>query len=351
MDLKQQGATSICLDLRDNPGGLLREAVNIVNLFVEKNQLVVTMRGRVAEWDKFYRTDQNPVDLQIPLVVMTSPWSASASEIVAGSLQDLDRAVIVGQRSYGKGLVQQTMGLIYGSLFKVTVAKYYTPSGRCVQSLDYSERNADGTVNRFSDSLIKQFKTKNGRIVWDGLGVIPDVEVAERIYSVLAETLMVKSHIFNYATNYALAHPTIAKSSEFRLSDKEYEEFVTWTKTQNYAYVTKEEADLDKLQKHSAKSGSWGILSAEHAALKKKIEESKQDDFTEFKFEIKVLLEAEIASRYYYQKGRVGASLKDDPDLKEALTIVKDTKKWKSILTTIVQKEKPKQRVMEEDGH
>ncbi len=351
MDLKQQGATSICLDLRDNPGGLLREAVNIVNLFVEKNQLVVTMRGRVAEWDKFYRTDQNPVDLQIPLVVMTSPWSASASEIVAGSLQDLDRAVIVGQRSYGKGLVQQTMGLIYGSLFKVTVAKYYTPSGRCVQSLDYSERNADGTVNRFSDSLIKQFKTKNGRIVWDGLGVIPDVEVAERSYSVLAETLMVKSHIFNYATNYALAHPTIAKSSEFRLSDKEYEEFVTWTKTQNYAYVTKEEADLDKLQKHSAKSGSWGILSAEHAALKKKIEESKQDDFTEFKFEIKVLLEAEIASRYYYQKGRVGASLKDDPDLKEALTIVKDTKKWKSILTTIVQKEKPKQRVMEEDGH
>lgn len=351
MDLKQQGATSICLDLRDNPGGLLREAVNIVNLFVEKNQLVVTMRGRVAEWDKFYRTDQNPVDLQIPLVVMTSPWSASASEIVAGSLQDLDRAVIVGQRSYGKGLVQQTMGLIYGSLFKVTVAKYYTPSGRCVQSLDYSERNADGTVNRFSDSLIKQFKTKNGRIVWDGLGVIPDVEVAERSYSVLAETLMVKSHIFNYATNYALAHPTIAKSSEFRLSDKEYEEFVTWTKTQNYAYVTKEEADLDKLQKHSAKSGSWGILSAEHAALKKKIEESKQDDFTEFKFEIKVLLEAEIASRYYYQKGRVGASLKDDPDLKEALTVVKDTKKWKSILTTIVQKEKPKQRVAEEDGH
>jgi carboxyl-terminal processing protease len=162
---------------------------------------------------------------------------------------------------------------------------------------------------------------------------------------------MVKSHIFNYATNYALAHPTIAKSSEFRLSDKEYEEFVTWTKTQNYAYVTKEEADLDKLQKHSAKSGSWGILSAEHAALKKKIEESKQDDFTEFKFEIKVLLEAEISSRYYYQKGRVGASLKDDPDLKEALTIVRDTKKWKSTLTTIVQKEKPKQRIVEEDGH
>ncbi len=344
VDLKGQGATSICLDLRDNPGGLLREAVNIVNLFVDKNQLVVTMRGRVAEWDKFYRTDQSPVDTQIPLVVMTSPWSASASEIVSGALQDLDRAVVVGQRSYGKGLVQQTMGLIYGSLFKVTVAKYYTPSGRCVQSLDYSERNADGTVNRFSDSLIKQFRTKNGRIVWDGLGVIPDVEVAERSYSVLAETLMVKSHIFNFATTYALAHPSIAKSSEFRLSDKEYEDFVTWTKTQDCAYQTKEESDLKEMKKHSAKSGSWAILSAEHEALKKKIEQSKLDDFTEFKFEIKVILEAEIASRYYYQKGRVGASLKDDPDLQEALGILKDPKKWKSILTTVVQKDKPKQR-------
>lgn len=349
VDLKGQGATSIVLDLRDNPGGLLREAVNIVNLFVEKNTLVVTMRGRVAEWDKDYTTIENPVDLNIPLVVMTSPWSASASEIVAGALQDLDRAVVVGQRSYGKGLVQQTMGLVYGSLFKVTVAKYYTPSGRCVQSLDYSERNADGTVNRFSDSLIREFRTKNGRIVWEGLGVIPDVEIAERTYSVLAETLMVKSHIFNYATEYTLKHSSIAKSSEFRLSDKEYDEFVTWAKTKDYAYTTKEEADLEKFQKHSAKSGAWNVVSAEYDALKKKFVESKADDFTEFKTEIKVLLEAEIASRYYYQKGRVGSSLKDDPDLKEATAICKDTARWKKILTTVVQTPKPKQRMdMEE---
>lgn len=351
MDLKSQGATSIVLDLRDNPGGLLREAVSIVNLFVDRNQLVVTMRGRVAEWDKEYRTDQNPVDLTIPLCVLTSPWSASASEIVAGSLQDLDRAVVVGQRSYGKGLVQQTMSLVYGSLFKVTVAKYYTPSGRCVQSLDYSERNADGTVNRFSDSLITQFRTKNGRIVWDGLGVIPDVELPERVYSVLADTLIVKSHIFNYATQYALDHPTIPKSNEFRLSDKEYDDFVAWAKTKDYAYKTKEETDLEKFQKHSAKSGSWAVVSAEHEALRKKIEQSKLDDFTEFKFEIKVLLEAEIASRYYYQKGRVGSSLKDDPELKEAMAICKDAKRWKGILTTVVQKEKPKQRMDMEDDH
>jgi carboxyl-terminal processing protease len=323
--------------------------VNIVNLFVEKNTLVVTMRGRVPEWDKDYNTIENPVDLNIPLVVMTSPWSASASEIVAGALQDLDRAVVVGQRSYGKGLVQQTMSLVYGSLFKVTVAKYYTPSGRCVQSLDYSERNADGTVNRFSDSLIREFRTKNGRIVWEGLGVIPDVEIDERKYSVLAETLMVKSHVFNYATKYALSHPTIAKSNEFRLTDTEYDEFVTWVKTKNYAYVTKEEADLEQFQKHSAKSGSWSVVSAEHEALKKKFEQSKLDDFTEFKTEIKVLLEAEIASRYYYQKGRVGSALKDDPDLKEATAICKDTARWKKILTTVVQTPKPKQRMdMEE---
>lgn len=345
LDLKSQGATSICLDLRDNPGGLLREAVAIVNLFVDQNQLVVTMRGRVAEWDKAYRTTEAPVDLNIPVVVMTSPWSASASEIVAGALQDLDRAVVVGQRSYGKGLVQQTMGLIYGSLFKVTVAKYYTPSGRCVQSLDYSERNADGTVSRFSDSLIREFRTKNGRIVWDGLGVIPDVEISERQYSVLADTLAVKSLIFNYATDYHVKHATIAKSSDFRLTDAEYDAFVTWVKTKDYTYVTKEEADLATFKKHSVKSGSWNMVSAEHDALSKKIEAAKADDFTEFKFEIKTLLESEIASRYYYQKGRVGSSLKDDPDLKEATTILKNPTKWKSILTTVVRTEKPKQRM------
>jgi carboxyl-terminal processing protease len=351
LDLKGQGATSICLDLRDNPGGLLREAVSIVNLFVEKNTLVVTMRGRVAEWDKEYRTIDNPVDLNIPVVVMTSPWSASASEIVAGSLQDLDRAVVVGQRSYGKGLVQQTMSLIYGSLFKVTVAKYYTPSGRCVQSLDYSVRNADGTVDRFNDSLIREFRTKNGRIVWDGLGVIPDVEISERTYSVLADTLSAKSHIFNYATQYHIKHTTIAKSGDFRLTDAEYDEFVAWVKTKDYAYVTKEEADLEQFKKDAEEAGSWASVSTEFEALSKKIQTGKADDFTEFKFEIKTLLESEIASRYYYQKGRVGSSMKDDPDLKEATAILKDTKRWKSILTTVVRTEKPKQRLTNEMRH
>jgi carboxyl-terminal processing protease len=344
LDLKQKGATSIVLDVRENPGGLLREAVGIVNLFVDKGQTVVNMRGRVKEWDKQYRTEATPVDTQIPLVVMVNAWSASASEIVAGSLQDLDRAVIVGQRSFGKGLVQQTLPLVYGSLFKVTVAKYYTPSGRCVQSIDYSHRRADGTLERVPDSLITAFKTKNGRMVWDGLGVIPDIEVAARKYSVLADTLLVKALIFDYATAYAQQHAAIEKSDKFRLTDEEYNAFAAWTKTKNYAYITREEKDLLNFKKHSETLGNFPGFVTEYDALHKKVEAEKSDDFTEFKTEIKVLLEAEISSRYYYQGGRVAASLKDDPDLKEALVIIKDTKRYTGILTTVVPMDKPKQR-------
>jgi carboxyl-terminal processing protease len=350
LDLKQRGATSIVLDERGNPGGLLREAVGIVNLFVDKGQLVVAMRGRVKDWDKEYKTEATPVDLQIPLAVIVNAWSASASEIVAGSLQDLDRAVIVGQRSFGKGLVQQTLPLSYGSLFKVTVAKYYTPSGRCVQSIDYSHRNADGTLTRFNDSLITSFKTKNGRTVWDGLGVIPDVELPERNYSVLTDSLLAKNLFFHYATIYAQAHPAIDASDKFRMTDAEYDAFVAWVKTQNYNYVSKEEKDLLDYKKHAEKNNSFAMASGEYDALLKKVQSGKADDFTEFKPEIKVLLESEIASRYYYESGRVGASLKDDPELKKATEIVTDPKGWKSILTTVVAKEKPKQRADMHNG-
>jgi carboxyl-terminal processing protease len=344
LDLKAKGATSIVLDERENPGGLLREAVGIVNLFVDKGQMVVAMRGRVKDWDKIYKTEATPVDVDIPVVVMVNAWSASASEIVAGSLQDLDRAVIVGQRSFGKGLVQQTLPLAYGSLFKVTVAKYYTPSGRCVQSIDYSHRNADGTLDRFADSLITAFKTKNGRTVWDGLGVIPDVEVPDRKFSILADTLLAKSLIFHYATTYAQKHASIDPSDKFRLTDAEYDEFVAWVKTQDYTYVSKEEKDLLTFKKHAEKNGTFQNGSAEYDALMKKVDVGKADDFSEFKTEIKVLLESEISSRYYFESGRVASSLKDDPDLKQAFDILKDPKGWKSILTTVVVKEKPHQR-------
>ncbi len=344
MNLKQQGATSIVLDERDNPGGLLREAVGIVNLFVDKGQLVVVMKGRVKDWDKQYKTEATPVDVQIPVVVMVNAWSASASEIVAGALQDLDRAVVVGQRSFGKGLVQQTLPLTYGSIFKVTVAKYYTPSGRCVQSIDYSHRNPDGSLARFNDSLVTAFKTKNGRTVWDGLGVIPDLEVPERRYSVLTDSLISKNILFHYATIYSSKHASIDKSEKFRLTDAEYDEFVVWAKTQDYNYTSREERDLLDYKKHAEKNNSFSMASPEYDALLKKVQSGKNDDFTQFKTEIKVLLEAEIASRYYFESGRVAASLKDDPDLKKATEILLDPKGWKSILTTVVVKEKPKQR-------
>ncbi|HLG04304.1 MAG TPA: S41 family peptidase [Bacteroidia bacterium] len=345
LDLKQRGATSLVLDVRENPGGLLREAVAIVNLFVDKDQVVVDMRGRVKEWDKTYRSENTPVDTQIPLVVLVNSWSASASEIVAGALQDMDRAVVVGQRSFGKGLVQQTLPLVYGSLFKVTVAKYYTPSGRCVQSVDYSHRRADGTLERVPDSLITAYKTKNGRIVWDGLGVIPDVEVPARQFSVLADTLIIKGLIFDYATVYVNEHPSIDKSDKFRLSDEEYNAFVNWVKSKDHSFITKEEKDLVAFKTHSGKQGHFTAVSAEYETLLKKVQSEKADDFAEFKTEIRVLLESEISSRYYYQSGRVAASLKDDPDLKQALTIIRDKKAYNGILTTVLPKEKPKQRV------
>ncbi|MBI3509507.1 MAG: S41 family peptidase [Bacteroidetes bacterium] len=344
LDLKQQGATSIVLDLRENPGGLLIEAVNIVNLFVDKKQLIVSMRGRVKEWDQDFQTQFDPVDTKIPLVVMVNAWSASASEIVAGSLQDLDRAVIVGQRSFGKGLVQKTVPLPYGAIFKVTVAKYYIPSGRCVQSIDYSSRRADGTLIRFPDSLITPFKTKNGRMVWDGLGIIPDDEVAARKHSVLADTLMSRSLIFNYATQFAVKNPSIDKAEIFHLTDAQYDAFVTWVKTQDYTYVTKEEKDLADFKRHAQKNNSFANVTVEYDALQKKIDAGKEDDFTENKNEIKLLLESEIASRYYHEGGRVAATLKDDTDLNEAKSILADKKKYEGILTTVVKKEKPKQR-------
>jgi carboxyl-terminal processing protease len=344
LDLKQKGITSLILDLRGNPGGLVREAVSIVNLFVDKGQLVVSTRGRVKDWDHQYRTENTPVDTQIPLVVITDKGSASASEIVSGTLQDLDRAVVLGQRSFGKGLVQQTVPLVYNTQMKITVAKYYTPSGRCLQALDYSNRKGDGSVGHVPDSLITAFKTKNGRIVWDGLGIIPDVEVEKRKYSILADTLLAQAYIFDYATIYAQGHPTIADADQFQLSDTEYDAFVSWCKSKNVNYQTRSEKKLDEFKKQAEKEGSFAPLAGDFEQLKKKTGESKNDDFTEFKAEIKILLEAEIASRYYYQKGRVASSLKDDTDMKEAFAVLGDAKRYRSILTTVGKMEKPLQR-------
>jgi len=339
--LKAKGYKSLILDLRGNLGGLLLEAVNIVNFFTEKGNEVVFTKGKISEWDKTYLSVNNPIDLQIPLVVLVDENSASASEIVSGALQDLDRAIILGQRTYGKGLVQQTKDLVYNAKIKFTVAKYYIPSGRCVQALDYSNKDEEGRVEKVPDSLITAFKTKKGRIVYDGAGVMPDIKTKEEKFENILITLISKFHIFNYATQYVLNHKEIAPVKDFQLSESEYQDFVAYLKDKDYSYKTKSELELADLKKHAEEEDYFAAIKPEYDALMNKINSDKKDDLMKHKASIKKYLEEEIASRYYFQKGRVEFSLKNDADLKEATTLLSNPFKVKEILTAIIPATKP----------
>lgn len=338
---KKPELKSVVLDLRGNPGGLLKEAVDIVNLFAEKGTDIVSTRGKVKDWDRTHKATNTPVDLEIPIAILIDRGSASASEIVSGALQDLDRGVVVGQRSYGKGLVQQTRPLSYNAQLKVTVAKYYTPSGRCIQALDYSHRNEDGSVDKVPDSLITAFKTRNGRIVYDGGGVAPDVATEVPKYSSILTSLVTKNLIFNYATKYRNEHSSIPTAKQFNLSDSEYDDFVTFLNGKEYDYTTKTEKALDELKQDAKDDKTLDAIKADIDALKNKIMHNKKEDLVKYKPEIKQFLEEEIASRYYFQNGRLEASLKDDADLKEALGLLNDSDRYNKILTTIVKAEKP----------
>jgi carboxyl-terminal processing protease len=332
---------SLVFDLRGNPGGLLKEAIDIVNLFEDKGTPIVSTRGKVKDWDKVHKAMNDAVDLTIPITVLVNRGSASASEIVSGALQDLDRGVVIGQRSFGKGLVQQTRPLSYNAQLKVTVAKYYTPSGRCIQALDYSHRNEDGSVSKVPDSLISAFKTKNGRIVYDGGGVAPDVAVEPEKYSSILTSLATKNLIFNYATKYRIAHASIAPAKDFKLTDAEYDEFVAFLNGKDYDYTTKTEKTLDELKEDAKKDKAIDAIQADIEALKTKLMHNKKEDLVKYKSEIKQFLEEEIASRYYFQNGRTEAALKDDPELKEAVSVLNDSERYNKILTTIVKSEKP----------
>lgn len=338
---KNPGLKSIVLDLRGNPGGLLKEAVDIVNLFEEKGTDIVSTRGKVKDWDQTHKAMNSPIDLNIPIAILIDRGSASASEIVSGALQDLDRGVVIGQRSYGKGLVQQTRPLSYNAQLKVTVAKYYTPSGRCIQALDYSHRNDDGSVAKIPDSLISAFKTKNGRIVYDGGGVAPDIKTEAQKYSSILGSLASKNLIFNYATKYRIAHATIDSARDFRLTDAEYDDFVAFLNGKDYDYTTKTEKTLEELKDDAKDDKALDALKDDIEALKAKVTHNKKDDLVKYKPEIKQFLEEDIASRYYYQKGRLEATLKDDSDLKEAMSLLNDSGRYKTILTTIVKSDKP----------
>ena len=322
----------LIFDLRGNPGGLLNEAVNIVNIFVNKGVEVVSTKGKAKEWDKTYHALNNPVDTEIPVAVLVNSSSASASEIVSGSLQDLDRGIIIGQRTFGKGLVQTTRPLSYGAQLKVTTAKYYIPSGRCIQALDYSHRNDDGSVGKIPDSLITQFKTKSGRTVYDGGGVMPDFVTDVRQLSPISQSLLLKYLLFDYATMYRNTHPSIAPAKEFHLSDAEYAEFVKWISAKDYDYETKSEKILDDFKTTAEKEKYFSAAAAEFEVLKKKISHDKNADLQKFKDEITELLENEIVSRYYYQSGQIEASFKNDLEIKKATEALKNKDVYSSIM-------------------
>jgi carboxyl-terminal processing protease len=325
LDLKSKDQLKgMILDLRGNPGGLLNEAVNIVNLFVNKGVDVVSTKGKVKEWDKLYKAINSPVDTDVPLAVLVNSGSASASEIVSGSIQDLDRGVIIGQRTFGKGLVQTTRPLSYNSQLKVTTAKYYIPSGRCIQALDYAHRNDDGSVGKIPDSLVSEFKTKSGRIVYDGGGIMPDNVTEQQTLSPIAQSIISKFLIFDFATLYRQKHASIPGARNFRLTDQEYDEFIKWLSDKEYDYTTKSEKTLEELKTNAEKEKYFSAVATEYDALKKKMMHDKNSDVMKYKDEIKELLQDEIVSRYYYQNGRIEASFDYDPDIKKGVQALTD---------------------------
>jgi carboxyl-terminal processing protease len=330
--LEQKGAKSLVLDLRGNGGGLLHEAVNIVNIFVEKGNLVVSKKAKNVENSNIFKTTQKAIAPNIPLAVMIDAYSASASEIVAGSLQDLDRAVVIGQPSYGKGLVQTIIPLVYNAQMKVTESKYYIPSGRCIQAIDYSSRDENGRAEKIPDSLKTAFKTKNGRTVYAGSGIEPDILLEPELASNITISLVSNFLFFNYALKFVEEHPSIVSPSEFEITDEIYEDFVSYLKDKDYHYITSSEKTLETLVANAEKEQMNAETIKAIEDLKQMIIEDKKNDIYKFKDEIKHLLMGEIITKYYYQKGRVEASLKSDKELKKAIEILNDEKEYKKIL-------------------
>jgi len=331
-ELQKNNPNGIILDLRSNGGGILQEAVKIVNLFVQKNVEVVSQKGKIKDKNFTYSTQNTPVEPNLPLVVLVNGRSASASEIVAGSLQDLDRAVIIGQRSYGKGLVQQTFNLPYNSLVKITIAKYYIPSGRCIQEIDYTHRKADGSVVKVADSSIHEFKTRDGRSVYDGSGIYPDIFVKQERFANITQSLVSKLLVFDYATQYRNTHTSIAEPHNFHLTDADYADFVKYLGNKNYSYSTSTERLVTSLKTEATKDKEFTSIQNEYDALKNKLQESKKNDLQQNKDEIRQVLENEIASRYYYEKGRYQTNFKYDKELAQAVKTMQDKGQLAAIL-------------------
>jgi carboxyl-terminal processing protease len=322
----------IIIDLRGNGGGLLNEAVDIVNLFVDRGHDVVTTKGKLPDKNHTYKTMNSPVDVNIPVVILVDGQSASASEILSGAMQDLDRGVVVGRRTFGKGLVQNVVPLSFNAQMKVTVAKYYIPSGRCIQAIDYSHKNKEGVFATIPDSLIAAFKTKDGRTMYEGRGIKPDIHADKVEYSNIAMALYTKYLIFDFATQFRREHPVIPSADKFEITDSIFNAFVTFISDKKYDYKTKSEEALEDLRKDSEKENYFNAIKSEYDALKKQMENDKKSDLTKFKSQISDLIKQEIVSRYYYQKGKIIASLDTDKDIAEAINTLVDQNLYKSVL-------------------
>lgn len=331
-NLKRQNMQYLIFDLRGNGGGLLQEAVNIVNLFVDKGQVVVSTKAKTVEKNSVFKTTKKAIDTKIPIVVLIDGTSASASEIVSGSLQDFDRAVIMGQCSFGKGLVQNILPLIYNSQIKVTVSKYYIPSGRCIQAIDYSHRDKDGNANKIPDSLRTAFKTKGGRTVYDGLGIEPDITITPEYASNIAIALISKFLCFDYATKFVKENPNIASAKDFEITDEIYNDFIEFLKDKDYNYTTTSEKILDDLIASAKKEKLGENTLKEIELIKTQIAEDKKEDLIKYKEDIKEILLSEIVVRYYNQKGRIAALLKHDNEVKEATKLLYDQKQYNKTL-------------------
>lgn len=325
----------LIIDLRDNGGGLMNEAVTIANLFMKKGELIVSTKGKTPDRNKSYKTLIQPIDTEIPIVVLVNSYSASASEIVAGAMQDLDRAVIIGDRTFGKGLVQNIIPLSYNTQMKITVAKYYIPSGRCIQSVDYGHKDSLGFAGRIPDSLTNSFQTRAGRVVYDGGGISPDLTVEQPMLSNIAISLLSKYLVFDYANKFKRENSTIPPAKDFVITPEIYSDFVTWLQDKDFDYITRSEKLLTDLKKTAEAEKYYEELSAEFALLESKMMHNKQADLEKFSDEIKSLLRNEIVSRYYFQKGRVEAGVTEDPEIAKATQLLLDREVYNSILGAV----------------
>lgn len=324
--------TSLVLDLRSNPGGLLIEAVRICNLFVDKGELIVSTRGKMNQWDSDYSTTRAPLDKELPLVVLVNRGSASASEIVAGALQDLDRAVVVGQRTFGKGLVQTSRPLKYNAQLKVTTAKYYIPSGRCIQALDYTHRNPDGSVGVIPDSLITEFETRNGRPVYDGGGIQPDFEVVPETLSEIVLQLYTQQMFFNFASRYRNRHPEIDRPESYSLSDEDYALFKQFIEAEDFEFKTASEQVFEELLSSAKREKYYEVAKAEFASLEEKLSHNNLKDLETFEQEIRQILTEEIVNHYYFRAGRILSQIQDDIQLDKAKEILLEPGLMKEVL-------------------